>query len=182
MSSVSRMSNATAELVRSMPGPFNNLIHQIASGTNPQARFPFTEVKVIRGTFPHPPNTDRREVRNSVTVQFNGAPGGPVIAHLFNDGTIKTLEEMHQENNARQEQKARLAAEESRFPRLQQTVARQQAEAKMMSRIQAARIHPSMSIMQKQLEKQSAEEEYRQLLAEQATARVESSVRTDRHR
>lgn len=71
---------------------------------------------VTCGTFPHPPNTDRWEVRNSITLQFNGTGNGPIVAHLFNDGTIKTSAEMHQENNERRARGERLAAEEGKFP------------------------------------------------------------------
>jgi len=125
-----------------------------------------------RGTVPHPPNTDRREVRHSITLQFNGAPGGPLVAHLFNDGTIKSSEQMHQEINGRRTEDERLTAAENEFPALQQTAARKQAETRMMTRIQSARINHSWSIMQKQLEKQSAEQEYNLVLQTQAQARA----------
>ena len=126
----------------------------------------------LRGTFPHPPNTDRREVRNSITIQFNGAPRGPIVAHLFNDGTIKSSEQMHQENNQRRAEDERLTAAESNFPALQQTAARRLAERRMMARIEAARINLSWSIIRKQLEKDSAEQEYRLVLQAQAQARA----------
>jgi hypothetical protein len=125
-----------------------------------------------RGTAPHPPNTDRREVRHSITLKFNGAPGGPLVAHLFNDGTIKSSEQMHQEINQMTAEDERLTAAENKFPALQQTAARRQAETRMMTRIQAARNNDSWSTMQKQLEKQGAEQEYNLVLQTQAQARA----------
>lgn len=79
---------------------------------------------------------------------------------------------MHQENNQRRSQDETLIAEENKFPALQQTATRRQAETRMMSRIQAARSNNVWSIMQKQLEKQSAELEYQQLLQTQAQSRA----------
>ncbi|OAL34540.1 hypothetical protein AYO20_06170 [Fonsecaea nubica] len=171
MANNSRLSNATRDLLKNIPGPFNALISQTAEGKNPHAQFPFHEVKVIRGTVPHPPNTDRREVRNSITLQFNGTAGGPMVAHRFNDGTIRSSAQMHQDINQRRAQDERLTTEEKRFPQLQQTTRRRQVETQMMTRIQAARSNPSWSIVQKQLEKQSAEQEYNQVLQRQAQER-----------
>ncbi|KAK2787078.1 hypothetical protein FQN51_003455, partial [Onygenales sp. PD_10] len=139
-----RIPAATAELLTGVPLQFRNFIFQTAAGRNPNVQFPFREIKLIRGTHPHPPNTDRQEVRNSLTVQFNGAPGGPIVAHIFHDGTIKTSHEMHDENNRRAAEEARLIAEENKFPALQQTAARKQAETRMMSRIQAVRNDSSL--------------------------------------
>ncbi|KAK2809540.1 hypothetical protein FQN50_003808 [Emmonsiellopsis sp. PD_5] len=130
---------------------------------------------LYRGTLPHPPNTDRQEVRNSITIQFNGGPEGPIVAHLFNDGTIKTSMEMHAENNRRRAEDARLTAEESKFPELNQTAARMQADAKKMARIQAARVNASWGMINKQLEKDSAEQEYRVFLHEQAQERARAT-------
>jgi hypothetical protein len=79
---------------------------------------------------------------------------------------------MQQETNQRRAQNERLTAEENRFPTLQQTPARRQAEARMMARIQAARHNNSWSVMQKQLEKQNAELEYNVFLHRQAQARA----------
>lgn len=78
---------------------------------------------------------------------------------------------MHQEVNQRRAQDERLTAEESIYPNLHQTAARRQAEARMMARIQAARNKQSWNVMQKQLEKQQAEQEYHQVLQRQAQAR-----------
>ncbi|WEW58673.1 hypothetical protein PRK78_004141 [Emydomyces testavorans] len=172
----SRIHAATAQLLIGVPLQFRNLIYQIAAGTNPHVQFPFQEVKVIRGTRPHPPNTDHQEVRNSITLQFNGAPGGPIVAHLFNDGTIKTSREMHDENNRRAAEEARLITEENKFPALQQTAARKQAETRMMSRIYAVRNDSSLSVIQKQLEKDSALQEYRLVLQSQAQARAAAAA------
>jgi hypothetical protein len=124
---------------------------------------------------PHPPNTDRQEVRNSITLQFNGSPEGPTVAHLFSDGSIKTSAEMHLENNQRRNEDARLTAEEKKFPSLNQTVARQQAETRKMTRIQAARSNTSWSTMQKQLEKSSAEQEFQAFLQTQAQERTRAA-------
>lgn len=79
---------------------------------------------------------------------------------------------MYQEINQRRAQDERLIAEESSVPKLQQTAARRQAEARMMTRIMAARMSYSWSIIQKQLEKQSAEQEYYQVLHRQAQERA----------
>jgi len=125
-----------------------------------------------RGAAPHPPNTDRREVRHSITLQFNGAPGGPLVAHLFNDGGIKSSEQMYQEINQRRAEDKRLAAGESKFPALHQTAARRQAKTRTMTGIQAARNNNSWSTMQKQLEKQRAGQEYNLVLQTQAQARA----------
>ncbi|EEQ30225.1 hypothetical protein McanMca71_000515 [Microsporum canis] len=168
----SRIPAATAELLIGVPLQFRNLIYQTAAGMNPYVKFPFHEIKLIRGTRPHPPHTDRQEVRNSITLQFNGAPEGPIVAHLFNDGTIKTSREMHDENNRRAAEETRLITEENKFPALQQTAARKQAEARMMSRIYAVSDNSSLSIIQKQLEKDGAQQEYRFFLLRQADARA----------
>ncbi|QSS57724.1 hypothetical protein I7I53_11999 [Histoplasma capsulatum var. duboisii H88] len=82
---------------------------------------------------------------------------------------------MHQENNRRRTEDARLIGEESKFPALNQTPARKEAEARKMARIQAARMNTSWSVMQKQLEKDSAEQEYNQLLQVQALERVSAA-------
>jgi hypothetical protein len=79
---------------------------------------------------------------------------------------------MHQEINQRRAEDERLTAAENKFPALQQTAARRQAETRMMTRIQAARNNDSWSTMQKQLEKQSAEQEYNLVLQTQAQARA----------
>jgi hypothetical protein len=95
-----------------------------------------------------------------------------MVAHLFNDGTIRSSTQMHEEINQRRAQDERLTVEENKFPQLQQTTRRRQAEARMMTRIQAARSNTSWSIVQKQLEKRSAEEEYNQVLQRQAQERA----------
>ncbi|KAL2848821.1 hypothetical protein BJY01DRAFT_246197 [Aspergillus pseudoustus] len=161
------ISNTTRELLKSVSPRFRDLIIQIAEGKNPNIPFPFME-----GTLPHPPHTDRRELRNALTVQFNGVAGGAVVAHLFTDGTIKTSTQMHTENQRRAKEE-RLAAEESKFPELQQTVARKQAESRMMIRIQAASMNISWSIMQKQLK--APQQEYRVFLQEQAKEREQAA-------
>ncbi|PYI34356.1 hypothetical protein BP00DRAFT_433765 [Aspergillus indologenus CBS 114.80] len=168
-----RVSNTTwTSVLGSTPRVFVEHIRRIAEGKNPNVSFDFTEVKVIRGTFPHPPHTDLQEVRNSITLQFNGAPGGPIVAHLFNDGTIKTSAEMHAENNRRREEETRLLAQESRFPELGQTAVRKEAERKMMAKIREARMDNTVSIIQKQLLKDSAQQEYNLVLQSQAQARA----------
>ncbi|EER45322.1 predicted protein [Histoplasma capsulatum var. duboisii H88] len=78
---VSRIQSATAEVLIAVPLQFRNLIYQTAAGNNPHVQFPFQEIRLIRGTRPHPPHTDLEEVRNSITLQFNGAPEGPIVAH-----------------------------------------------------------------------------------------------------
>lgn len=120
----------------------------------------------------HPPNTDRTEVRNSLTVEFLGTPDGSYLVHLFNDGTIKTREQMHAENNQRTATERRLAAEESQFPELGQTPVRVQAQARMLARISRLRDDRTMSIMAKQVEKSNAQEEYASVLRAQAQARA----------
>lgn len=77
---------------------------------------------------PHVPSTDRGEIRKSVTLQFNGAPGGPIIAHLFSDGTIKTQADIHKQQEAIRVRHEELTATEARFSELSQTVVRQDAE------------------------------------------------------
>ena len=130
---------------------------------------------LIRGTVPHPPKSDLEEVRNSLTLQFNGAPTGIVIAHIFNDGTIKTSTQMHKEINERSARDKRLTAEENKFPQLRQTTRRIEAKDRMMARIQAARSSISWSIIQKQIEKQNATEEYNLVLQMQAEERGASN-------
>lgn len=95
-----------------------------------------------------------------------------MVAHLFNDGTIRSSAQMHEEINRRRVEDGRLTAEENKFPQLQQTTRRRQAEARMMTRIQAARSNISWSIVEKQLEKQRAEQEYNQALQTQAQERA----------
>ncbi|OJD10515.1 hypothetical protein AJ78_08498 [Emergomyces pasteurianus Ep9510] len=144
--SAGRISNTTREPMKTASPLFRDLVPTNCRWKEPsflQITFHFTELKIIRGTLEHPPHTDLQEVRNSITVQFNGAPEGPIVAHLFNDGTIRTSVEMHQENNRRNAEDARLTAEESKFPALNQTVARKQAEARKMARIQAAKMNTS---------------------------------------
>lgn len=82
---------------------------------------------------------------------------------------------MHEENNRWRAEDARLKAEENKFPALNQTAARMQADAKKMARIQAARANASWGIINKQLEKDSAEQEYRLFLQEQAQERAKAS-------
>lgn len=150
-------------------------IHRGQNHTVRQARQLHTSSKLtalFRGTSPHPPHTDIHEVRNSITIQFNGVPGGSIVAHLFNDGTIKTSSEMHQELNQRREQDQRLAAEENKFPALGQTDNRRQAHARMEARIRALREDRRMSIMNKLLEKQNAQHEYREILRQQEQQRA----------
>lgn len=127
------------------------------------------------GTLPHPPNTDRREVRDSITLQFNGTASGAVVAHLFSDGTIKTSFQMHAENNARRVEDARLTAAEAQFPTLHQTAARRQAEARMLARIQTVRMNPNLDPVEKQVEKDAAEHDYRVFVQAQAQARARAA-------
>lgn len=87
----------------------------------------------------HPPNTDRFEVRSSVTIEFRGTPKGQLLVHVFHDGTIKTREQMNAENNARVAEDSRLTSEESLFPSLAQTTARRQAYSRMLQRMQELR-------------------------------------------
>ena len=87
----------------------------------------------------HPLNLDRMEIRDSITVEFVGTSSGTILVHLFNDGTIRTREQMHQESNQRAEEDRRLTAEENKFPSLNQTVARRQALATLLARVQALR-------------------------------------------
>lgn len=124
------------------------------------------------GYVEHPPNTDRLEVRNSLTVEFLGTAHGTILVHLFNDSTIKTRNQMHAENNQRVADDQLLAAEESRFPHLSQTAARRQAQARMIARIQALRNARGMSVIAKQTEKSNAELEYSSVLEAQLQARV----------
>lgn len=70
------------------------------------------------GYVEHPPNSDRFEVRNPITVEFLGTPQGTLLVHLFQDGTIKTREEMNAENNQRVAEDQRLSAEKISFPNL----------------------------------------------------------------
>ncbi|PGH36284.1 hypothetical protein GX50_00789 [[Emmonsia] crescens] len=121
---------------------FRNLMLLTAEGNNPHVTFSFTELKIIRSS------------------QFNGATGGPIVAHLFNDGTIKTPTAMHEENNRR---------------KAEGTTARKQAEARKMARIYTARTNASWSIIQKQLEKDSAEQEYQLFLQVQSQERVSAT-------
>ena len=61
-----------------------------------------------------PSNNDRLEVRNSITLHFNG--GGPIIPHLFNNGIIKSSAQIHQERNQSRAQDEQLTAEENQIP------------------------------------------------------------------
>ena len=79
---------------------------------------------------------------------------------------------MHQEINQRRAEDERLTAEENKFPAFQQTAIRRQAEARMMTRIQAARNNTSWSVVEKQLEKQRSEHEYNEVLQRQAQERA----------
>ncbi|KLJ11664.1 hypothetical protein EMPG_09663 [Blastomyces silverae] len=178
--SLRRIPKNTLDLLQQVPVTHRNVFMQTAEGKNPHVQFSFQEMKIIRGTHPHPPNTDIQEVRNSITVQFNGAPGGALVAHLFNDGTIKASAEMHAENNRRRAEAEQLLAEESKFSWLQQTTTRKQAHARMMARIQAARINTSWSIMQKQLEKDSAQQEYNLFIRAQAKERIKAAQAADK--
>ncbi|KAM5431750.1 hypothetical protein MferCBS31731_007755 [Microsporum ferrugineum] len=175
MSAASKFSIATRELLTTTSALFRNLIIATAEGKNPNVTFPFAEIKLPRGTHPHPPNTDLEEVRNSVTLKFIGAPGGAIVAHLFNDGTIKTSVTMHAENNQRREEQTRLLAEESKFPSLNQTALRNEAYMRKMARIRNARMQTTWSIIQKQLEKSNAEEEYNRFLQAQAQQRAQAA-------
>lgn len=69
-------------------------------------------------TIPHVPNTDRDEIRKSLTIQFNGTPSGPIIAHLFADGTIKTQADIHAQHNERRARNEELSEAEGQFPEL----------------------------------------------------------------
>lgn len=135
-------------------------------------------IVIPSGTTPHPPNTDQQEVRDSITVQFNGIPKatgdpkGGLVAHIFSDGSIKTSAQMHAENEQRKKEDLHLTTEEGKFPNLNQTVARKQAEATKMARIRGARENKLWSTIQKQLEKNSAEQEYREFLSKQAQDRI----------
>lgn len=83
---------------------------------------------------------------------------------------------MHDENNRRAAEEASLIIEENKFPTLQQTAARKQAETRMMSRINAVRDNSSLSIIQKQVEKDSAQQEYRLFLQIQGQARAAAAA------
>lgn len=104
-------------------------------------------------------------------MEFLGTAQGTLLVHVFNDGTIKTREQMHAENNARAAEDSRLSTEESRFPSLAQTTARRQAHSRMLLRIQNLRNDRTRSIMAKEVEKSNAILEYRTLLQAQAHAR-----------
>ncbi|KXS94722.1 hypothetical protein AC579_9203 [Pseudocercospora musae] len=110
-----------------------------------------------RGFVEHPSNTDRTEVRNSLTVELLGTPNGSYLAHLSNDGTIKTREQMHAENNQRIAVERRLATEEGQFPELGQTPVRVQAHARMLAQISRLRDDRTVSVMAKEVEKSNAE-------------------------
>lgn len=94
---------------------------------------------------------------------------------MFQDGTIKTREQMHREQNQRTDEQNRLMAEESRLPHLKQTAVRQQAYAKMLTRIDAVRRNMSMSVIAKQTEKANAEAEYRHILHVQQQERARAA-------
>ena len=95
---------------------------------------------------------------------------------MFHDGSIKTREQMHREQNQRAEEQNRLTAEESQFPRLNQTLARHQAYARMLARIEALRRNESMSIIAKQTEKANAESEYWNVLHAQQLERARAET------
>ncbi|EFE37875.1 hypothetical protein TRV_07466 [Trichophyton verrucosum HKI 0517] len=165
----------TTELFNGCSPTYKRLLTMTAEGNNPHVTFPFKGIKLPRGTKEHCPFTDLEEVRNSVTIQFLGTPYGNITAHLFNDGTIKTSTMMHQENNRRREHEARLLAEENKFPHLNQTPLRTQAYNRKMAKIRNARDNSTWSIMKKQLEKATAEEEYSRFLQEQAEQRAKAA-------
>ncbi|KAG8624312.1 hypothetical protein KVT40_007379 [Elsinoe batatas] len=66
---------------------------------------------------------------------------------------LMTWKSMHAEINHRVAMDRHLAAEEARFPTLNQTVARLEAQRYMKSQIQALRNDGTRSIMSKQVEK-----------------------------
>lgn len=145
-------------------------------------RHPKADSPCLSGYVEHPPNTDRTEVRNSLTVEFLGTPTGSLLVHLFNDGTIKTREQMYAENNERMALERRLVAAESRFPQLRQTPTRAQAHARMLLRITRLRNDRTMSIIAKQTEKRNAEEEYETLLRAQARERSTAAAQVAQER
>lgn len=125
-----------------------------------------------RGLNPHIPNSDKYEVRESISVAFTGASNGVDFAHLFMDGTYKTGAQMDQENRERALQAQRLKAEEDRFPKLNQTNARLAAERNMENRIRALRDDKRMPVFARQTEKSNAILAYQTVLQDQARARA----------
>ncbi|KAK3072465.1 hypothetical protein LTR53_006751 [Teratosphaeriaceae sp. CCFEE 6253] len=184
MALAGRISSHTRTLLLSTPKHFTNLVAEAAAGNNPNADAVSNCELIIclelidddSGAQPHHPFTDLEEVRISITVQFNGVPGGAVIAHLFNDGTIKTREQMHAEINRRRQVDQSLTEEESNFPALGHTALRKAAEERRLARIRSVRSNHPMSIMAKQVEKSNAEEEYSSVLRELAEARAVASA------
>ncbi|KAL4793667.1 hypothetical protein BDV19DRAFT_390874 [Aspergillus venezuelensis] len=162
MLSKNSLSNTNRTLLPTLSPRYRGLCLEIAERKNRHVTWSFREVHIIRGTREHPPNTDRTEVRNSLTINFTGVPNvldGEIIAHLFSDGIIKTSTQMHQETSQRRAEEARLAA-----------------EARVMGRIHAVRVNDTLSIIAKQLEKESAMQEYRLVLQKQAEERAKAAA------
>ncbi|KKZ61112.1 hypothetical protein EMCG_04257 [[Emmonsia] crescens] len=82
-----KISLLTRGLLKNNSVVFQGIINQIAEGKNPHGN--------------GAASTKHRSTRSSQfdyrSVQWR--PWGPIVAHLFNDGTIKTSTEMHEENN-----------------------------------------------------------------------------------
>ncbi len=96
--------------------------------------------------------------------------------HVFQDGTVKTREQMISENNARAAEDSRLTDEESRFPSLAQTAARRQAYSRVLERVQVLRQDSTRSMISKEVEKSNAFLEYRAFLHAQAQARAHAAA------
>ncbi|KAF2813564.1 uncharacterized protein BDZ99DRAFT_557459 [Mytilinidion resinicola] len=176
MSTRKSIADASVLLLTQIPNAFRSQILEIAQGTNPHVRFSFNELKIIRGTRPHPPHTDREEVRSSITIQFNGAPGGALVAHLFSDGTITTSTRMHEIRAERLARQQQLEAEESKFPLLKQSDIRSAAHATYMATINGIR-NSNWSQMEKVMRKQDAQAIYEALLQRQAADRAREAAK-----
>lgn len=86
--------NVTREVLKTLPGSFTSHIekncecvglmttdstsHNCLKRPSQKCLNISPELIFHRGTMPHIPNKDRGETRKSVTIQSNGAPGGPI--------------------------------------------------------------------------------------------------------
>ncbi|KAI5357810.1 Putative protein kinase [Septoria linicola] len=132
----------------------------------------------VPGSKPHCPHIDLEEVRHSLTVSYKRSGEQETTVHLFADGTTKTREEMHADNNRRKAEFARLEVEEKKFPDRKQTAARKAAYDSMMQQLRDLRDAHGMNVAAKVSMKERSMEDYQRLLREQAQARFEAAKET----
>ncbi|KAK4495541.1 hypothetical protein PRZ48_013873 [Zasmidium cellare] len=167
-----------------VPPPAGLKIGSIVRATAVEVKkmYPFEDIRVERLVGPAPIlnvadqhitslESDPFEMRKSVALELIGASKRSESIHAFEDGTIKPVDQIIEEQAVRKEREERLTCQENWYPHLKQTAIRKKALSDMLEELKYLKAAETITLEDKEFGKRNAVKRYEKVLKEQEQAR-----------